>query len=154
VTVPKATTVATVEEELPGVRCYAERHGWSVSWDPETLRLTFEGKHPNDNRPIRAIAALDGYRALPPAWSFEAPDTGATCLPKPAPVGGQSSIFHNGCGICAPFNRRAYKQHGGPHGDWGGPECWLNVRGHVQATTLAAMFAVIVGHLKASPGMK
>jgi hypothetical protein len=154
VTVPKATTVATVEEELLGVRCYAERHGWTVSWDSETLRLTFEGKHPNDNRPIRVVAALDDYRALPPAWSFEVPDTGIACLLKPAPVVGQSSIFNDKCSICAPFNRRAYKQCGGPHGDWGGPECWLNVRGHAWATTLAAMFAVIVGHLKASPGIK
>jgi hypothetical protein len=125
-----------------------------VAWDPETLRLIFEGKHPNDKRGLRVIASLDGYRALPPEWRFEDPGTGAACLPKPAPVVGQSSIFHDGCGICAPFNRRAYKQHEGPHGDWGGPESWLNVHGHVRATTLAAMFAVIVGHLKASSGMK
>ena len=151
-TVPRAITIATVEEELPGVKAYAERHGWTVTWDPEGLRLIFEGLHPNNQRALRIIAAVDGYRALPPSWAFEDATTGTPCLPKRGTVAGKQSIFYKGCGICAPFNRRAYKEHGGPHGNWSGPESWLNVHGYARAIRLADMFALIVGHLKASPG--
>jgi hypothetical protein len=64
------------------------------------------------------------------------------------------SIFHGSGVICAPFNRLAYGEHGGPHGDWGGPLSWLNVRGHVRATALADMLALIIAHLNYSPGWK
>jgi len=156
--VPKEVTVATVEDELDGIKSYASRHGWDVSWNPEILRLTFEGIHPNDGMKVRIVANVDGYRALPPSWTFENP---AESQPKQpffpkagTPKGGQGSIFHGSNTMCAPFNRLAYKQHGGPHGNWGGPECWLNVKGHIRETNLAGMFASIIVHLKASPGMK
>jgi len=157
-TVPKAVTVATVQEELAGIEGYASRHGWTVSWDPETLRLSFEGKHPNDSTPLRVVASVDGYKALPPIWTIEDPTGGSAkqpFFPKPGTDAGvRQSMFIDKNVICAPFNRLAYKQHGGPHGDWGGPECWLDVKGHIRGTTLASMFASILSHLKASPGMK
>lgn len=28
--------------------------------------------------------------------------------------------------ICVPFNRFAYANYQGPHGDWGGPDNWLS----------------------------
>ena len=54
-------------------------------------------------------------------------------------------MFNTSCFICAPFNRLAYKIHGGPHQDWNGPEKWLDVCGHVGARTLAEMLAQITG---------
>jgi len=154
VTVPRSVTIATVEDELPAVTAYAQRHDWAVNWDTEQIRLTFDGKHPADATPIRIVAAVEGYKALPPAWTFEDPAGKRAIFPKAGSVNGKSSIFHQGRHrICAPFNRLAYGQHGGPHSDWGGPERWLEVRGHIRATTLANMLASILGHLKASPGV-
>jgi hypothetical protein len=154
VTVPTAVTVATVEEELPAVTAYAQRHGWSVNWKAEELRLIFDGRHPTDATPIRIVASVVGYRALPPAWTFEDPEGKRSLFPRAGPVDGKSSIFHQDKRrICAPFNRLAYSQEGGPHSDWGGPDRWLEIRGHIHATTLANMLASVLGHLKASPGV-
>ena len=83
-------------------------------------------------------------RAIPPDPEHPQPGAGK---------GITGSIFHSSGRICAPFNRLAYHQHGGPHNNWGGPECWLNVKGQIRETDLAGMFASIVGHLKVSPGM-
>jgi len=153
--IPKEITIATVVDELHGLKNYVTRHGWQMHWDVDALILTFTGQHPNDGTKMLIIADINGYRALPPAWFFKDPFDGAqhkTFFPKPGTTrGGSGSIFGNNI-ICAPFNRLAYQKYGGPHGDWG-PECWLNVKGHIRETNLAGMFASIIGHLKASPGM-
>ncbi|MEX2672843.1 MAG: hypothetical protein WD294_12115 [Phycisphaeraceae bacterium] len=151
-------TIATVEAELPAVHQYAERHQWQMAWNPEALRLTFDGTHPGDGRPLRIVADVTGYRGLPPSWTFEDPANGkAKLFPRPKNLRGNTgSIFHrNQRRICAPFNRLAYKEHGGPHGNWGGPANWLQVKKNrqVRAIHLADMLAVIVGHLHASPGV-
>lgn len=153
-TVPREVTVATVEEELPALRAYAQRHGWSVDWNPENLRLAFDGKHPGDATPVRLVALVGGYRAVCPAWTFEDPSGIRPLFPRPGPVAGGSSMFlQDKRVICAHFNRLAYSSEGGPHGDWGGPERWLEVRSHVYAARLANMLAAILAHLKASPGV-
>lgn len=154
--VPHEATKAVVEEaELRPAMAYAERHRWRLTWLPENLTLLADGSHP-DSSPVRLHADLAGYRAIPPAWTFTAPGStvprecrfpAAGALP-----GGTGSIFHGKRLICAPFNRIAYSDHGGPHSDWKGPSLWLNVRGVVRATTLAEMLAVIICHLRYSPG--
>jgi hypothetical protein len=46
--------------------------------------------------------------------------------------------------ICAPFNRLAYTDHAGPHGDWGGPQNWLNAgASQVHAETIGDMLQAI-----------
>lgn len=156
--VPKEVTIVTVEEELPGIESYARRHKWEIEWDKDTLTLTFTGQHPNDGTKMQVIAELQGYRALPPAWIFRDPcaiNHEKIFFPEPGTSRGvHGSIFHGSNRICAPFNRLAYREHGGPHGDWCGPECWLNVKNHIRENKIAGMFASIIGHLKASPGMK
>ena len=47
---------------------------------------------------------------------------------KVALADGSGSIFHPARVICGPFNRLALQQHGGPHGNWGGPAARLDVR--------------------------
>jgi hypothetical protein len=127
-----------------------------MHWDADALTLSFTGQHPNDGTKMLILADVNGYRALPPAWFFKNPLDSAqrnTFFPKPGTTrGGGGSIFHGSNTICAPFNRLAYQRYGGPHADWG-LECWLNVKDHICETNLAGMFASIVGHLKASPGM-
>jgi len=156
--IPQAVTVATVEEELAGLQCYSTRHGWAVHWVPESLFLHFSGKGTQAVVPLRIVAQVDGYRALPPIWRFERGGSaeGTACFP----IAGRSptdggSIFHSSRIICAHFNRLAYKDHGGPHGDWGGPPNWeAAVRPqYVSGLTLAGMLGVILAHLKYSPGV-
>jgi hypothetical protein len=145
-----------VEAELPPVHAYAQRHGWIVRWNPEKIRVVADGTHPADSSPARLGADVHGYKAAPPIWRFLNPsneDTSDIRFPRAGTLPeGKSSIFHSNRVICAPFNRLAYNEHGGPHGDWGGPSAWLLVRGHVRATCLAEMLAEILVHLKYSPG--
>jgi hypothetical protein len=155
--VPTDTSRATVRSEEPALRAVAERHDWAISLDVEGLRLTATTNHPvADVGGLRLDADLNDYRALPPAWRFVDPETGEVtkrAFPK-AGTGpqGSGSIFHSNPVICAPFNRLAYKDNGGPHSDWSGPANWLNVTGHVVAHTLGEMLSVIDLHLRVSPG--
>jgi hypothetical protein len=54
--------------------------------------------------------------------------------------------------LCAPWNRLAYAEEGGPHGDWGSALGWLNTRSYTQAQTVADMLAAVESHLRSSPG--
>lgn len=138
------------------MQAYAARHGWQVTWRPDDLVIIAEGKHPADGSPACLHGDLAGYRAQPPAWRWttgEPHHTTVIAIPGQLP-GGISSMFHDNGTICAPFNRLAYKEHNGPHNDWGGPLAWLSVRGQVSATVLGEMLAQIVLHLKYSPGWK
>jgi hypothetical protein len=154
--VPKNVTIAVVEDELPAAQAYAQRHGWGLTWLRDQLVLLADGRHPADKTALRLHAALEDYRAFPPAWScFQQDGNGA--FQRRFPKGGAlpqgaGSLFHPGGVLCAPFNRLAYKEHSGPHADWGGLANWLKVRGHVRATVLAEMLAQIILHLNYSPG--
>lgn len=157
--IPQSVTIATIDDELPTIKAYANRHGWKSNWDSDNLRIVFDGQHPKDNMQLRIIANIEEYRALPPVWTFEDPleiYKGPSFFPMAGAVAGKSSIFHGSNTICAPFNRLAYKEYKGPHGDWGGPANWLNAgnTSQVRATKIADMFAIILGHLKESQGMK
>jgi hypothetical protein len=64
------------------------------------------------------------------------------------------SIFHPNRLICAPWNRLAYGEHGGPHADWGGQTSWTSVgAGYTKGDTLGDMLSQIALHLAVSPGM-
>jgi hypothetical protein len=157
--VPIETTIAVVEEEMVPLAATAARRGWVVAWQPDLLKVIAEGPHPADHKPVRLQADVTDYRSVPPAWTFLPPNPSQgepsqrPIFPKPGQLPGEiGSIFHSNRLICAPFSRLAYNQHGGPHGDWGGPSSWLNVKGYVQAVNLAEMFALIWAHLRYSPG--
>jgi hypothetical protein len=152
----REATVAVVEDELPALVATAGRRGWAVSWLSDSLALLADGRFRPADSSIRLHADLAGYRAVPPGWTVIPPDATAPAgyrFPVAGTLpGGSSSIFHPSGVMCAPFNRLAYQHSGGPHGDWGGPASWLDVKGHVRAVTLAEMLAVIAAHLNYSPG--
>jgi hypothetical protein len=154
--VPVPVTLAAVATELPALIGYAQRHDWKLDWDPVDLSIRADSKHPANSEPLRLHVALDGYPALPPIWRFVEPGQVGVVLGKFPSAGslpgGAGSIFHGSRLICAPFNRFAYSDHGGPHSDWHGPAQWREVRGHVRAVTLTDMLAVICAHLHYSPG--
>ena len=149
---PARASRAAVEAELPAVEAWAARHGWVIAHDLDGLRLRAATYHRPVRRLVEVIGDVTGYPAVPPAWYFVAIGTDETTKPHfPAP--GPTSIFHSNPVICAPWNRLAYTEHGGPHSDWSGPAAWLQVRNQTTAHRLADMLAVIDANLRASPGM-
>lgn len=157
--VPASVTLAVLEQELPGASAFCQRQGWRIAVDEQKLQLVVDMQHPKDAQPLRLLGDLNGYRAVPPAWIYVDANSGAI-TPHASPSAGQvpgvgASIFinhNNGPVICAPFNRLAYSQYKGPHGDWAESSNWLSVRGPVYAARLGDMLAVIKLHLTYSPG--
>jgi hypothetical protein len=149
--IPSADTLIIVEDELEGARRWAERHVVPLAWFPEHLELRVNLRQPETLEPFFLRARFDDYRAIPPQWAFT--DTAweisasALVFPKPTPTPHGSSIFLMGPGgavICVPFNRLAYAEHRGPHGDWGGPSNWLNAgASHIRAETIGDMLQAI-----------
>jgi hypothetical protein len=151
--IPAVVTAAAVDAEFPAVTAWAARRpGWAVRYDATTLILQADTIHPLTSQPIAIAAELTGYRAVPPAWTITGTD-------GTFPAGGQvpgvpGSIFHPNRLICAPWNRLAYGEHGGPHADWGGQTNWTDAgTGNTKADTLADMLSQIALHLAGSPGM-
>lgn len=136
---PPGTALAYVTAELPGARAWAARRGYEFVFDESTLclRLPLVGRSANGSAGERYLLKgnFDDYRAVPPAWQFVHPDTGADIGPSAYPAPPQpnprgSGLFlasgPTGAILCAHFNRLAYTEEQGPHGDWGPPTNWLN----------------------------
>jgi hypothetical protein len=143
-----------VAEEIGPALAWANRNDWYVSYDSESLLLVCCLTHAADGGPLKLVAELSDYRALPPIWRFVDPSTNEPtpdAFPQGQPILGQSSIFHPQGLICAPWSRLAYAEHQGPHNDWGGPGNWLAAPGGPFPTTLAEMLAMIDTHLSVSP---
>lgn len=150
-------TLGWIEQELPGARALAERQGFTLSWGADDLACRVTLTQPKTSRPFYLLGEFRDYRELPPSWSFtdsSFAQRGPGFIPRPHdPPRGIGSIFHQACCICAPFNRRAYAELSGPHGDWGGPAQWLQAApGYAQARTLGEMLSVIVRDLAYSQG--
>ena len=157
--VPAVTTRAVVAGELAAVLAWtARRPGWTAEFDDDALVLRIGAIHPAAELLLWIEADLHGYRAVPPAWRFLGPadqPEGTAPFPQPGthPLI-QGSIFHTNRVICAPWNRLAFQENGGPHGDWGALTEWTNAAaGYTKAGTLADMLSQIQLHLSASPGV-
>ena len=150
--VPLEVTAAFMEDESAALLRCASRWGWAIEIDVDDLVIKFRMSHPADGTPLVLDADLTSYRAIPPAWRFV--DDSGSSTPDSFPAPGEKSIFHSNLVICAPWNRLAYKELGGPHdGDWVGPTNWLNITNVTRAVTLPDMAAIVRAHLHASPGM-
>jgi hypothetical protein len=149
-------TRAVLAAETAAITTWAARHGWDVRIDEDGLTLEAGTVHPASQATIVFHADLDGYPALPPAWTCR--DSAGEVTPSAFPLPGtrpgvSGSIFHPGLVICAPWNRLAYATHGGPHNDWGDLTGWKTVSGgHSQAHTLPDMLTALALHLSVSPG--
>jgi len=146
--IPTVVTRAVLAEEIPAVLAWAmSRPGWTAEFDEVALHLTVRTSHPATNLPLRLQADLAGYRAVAPAWCFLDAEHGeVTGTPFPQPGAHPlvpGSIFHPNRVICAPWNRLAYQEYGGPHGDWGALTGW----------TVADMLCQVELHLAVSPGV-
>jgi hypothetical protein len=154
--IPTEVILAVLDEQFPPALRWGERNGWSLGLDTTTLVIDGQGIHPADGRPVRLLAGVDGYPALPPSWRFVDPQTGepsAATTPNRGSRNGQSSIIYGVGVICAHFSRTAYAGAPvpGPHADWQ-LSGWADITGGVQGHTLAEMLAVIDEHLHWSTG--
>lgn len=126
---PDEHAQATVEDELESARAWGERHQVPITWKPEALELRAVLVQPSTGSEFYLRGRFDNYRELPPEWAFCSPDwrkRGKQYFPaRPSRTPFGSPILHSNGLICAHFNRLAYKSHGGPHADWGGPAQWI-----------------------------
>jgi hypothetical protein len=77
------------------------------------------------------------------------PAPGSTLANGPA-----GSIFHPALAICSPWNRLAYRTHGGVHENWPSTTDWKRTATeYTQAHTIADMLSALHLHLRSSPGM-
>lgn len=152
--VPTGVSQVIVAAELDAAQLWLRRHGWATQLADDGLTLDVRTQHPTDGGELLLRGKFDGYRAVPPLWTFLDPVSGQStphAWPAPGPVGGQASIFHSFGVICAHFSRSGYSQFGGPHA-WGGLTSWAIITEGVHAETLAEMLAVFRLHLRHSPG--
>lgn len=156
--IPRDLTIALVEGvELEPARQWSRRAGVELTWNADALEIRAVFTQRATGEDFHLLGRLDGYKALPPAWTFCDERWGTSNAkrnyPAAASMPGIGSIFHPNPVICAPFNRLAYSAHGGPHGDWGGPEQWLKAAPtSAHADTLADMLALIGRDMNHSSG--
>jgi hypothetical protein len=149
--IPAEHTRIIVEQEFEGACSWAERHGVRVEWLPENLIVQGALVQPETNTTFFLRGSFGDYRALPPEWTFTDDKWQTAGRPVDFPrsvqtrFGASIFIMHNQTAvICVPFNRLAYTDQGGPHGDWGGPPNWLNAGlSQIHAETIGDMLQAI-----------
>lgn len=157
---PDEESATIAKHQLENAEPWAERRGLNLEWKRSELRLrTVMAQRDTDER-FYLQGSFEGFPGLPPVWEFYDEEWQASGEKRlypstdPCPFGSSIFLDHNqGPVICAPFNRLAYDDHGGPHSNWSGPANWRNVEGgHVKALTVGGMLQAIRRHLRPTQG--
>ncbi|SRR6266849_7025765 len=147
------------ETEIPGAIRWAKHHGLEHSWDKEALAFTvrLQGGSEREGEPEAYLltGTFDDYRVIPPVWRFLDPRTRRDIGPAAYPMAGpfpQGSVLHSSGVICAPWNRLAYGDRGGPHMDWTEPAKWQTLAPqYTSANTIPDMLARVRAEVLLSP---
>lgn len=162
--VPAQMVRSHLEQEIAAAQAWAHRRHLRLEYDEEALRLRLALEGPG-GEPYLLVGEFEDYPTLPPTWRFVHPGSGEPVGPAafPAPANpyprGSALLLDGGSEgvlICAHFNRLAYTEEGGPHGDWGPLAHWRN-RGasqYVYAERVAEMLARIELDVADSCGRK
>lgn len=133
---------ANFELELPRARECARLHGWEWKEDVDALTARAEFTALDGERFI-LCGEFDDYKAKPPFFDFEDPDTGKRGTARAYPKGHDSFFHSTGPIICAPFSRKAYKE---VHRQWQFGD-WMTSRENnvnwAQYSTMAGMFMLV-----------
>lgn len=162
---PFAVVRAQLDEEISAARAWAQRRGLTLNYEEEQiplLRIAMQG--PGGERYLLG-GEFEDYPTLPPSWRFLDPrdgeQIGPAAFPAPAKPYTRGSPLvldggSEGVVLCAHFNRLAYSEEGGPHGDWGGLANWRNpgTTGYAFAERVAEMLARIELDVADSVGRK
>lgn len=144
--VDPAITRAVLAQELLAVRELGRTHRWGIIPEFGGLRVTVTMYAHNGDLFIVEVRC-DDYKEIPPFFEFIDPFTGNRGT-KAAYPRGHDSLFHSAPCLCAPFNRKAYKNVDplGPHSDWALGD-WTRSMANGTAwenyATLADMFGLI-----------
>lgn len=147
-TVP-ALSLETVRGELVAVAAYATAAGLQLDTSQlSESHLRFTVVFPNA-REDRFVAEFDctDYPMLPPTIEFVDPVSGSRGLRALYP-----NVFHPTPCICARYNRKAYADRGGPHGDWRLVDWQLATGAGVPIDTLTMMISDLHSKIAASTG--
>lgn len=153
--IPLSITLSHLSDkgELDAVEAWAARKSIRLQWIEERLELRTWLTQPHTGEDFYLLADLHNYPLEAPAWLFVGSNWKVSqnkCNWPRRPVKtnrakSNSTIIHNNPVICAPFNRLAFKQHGGPHENWGAPTNWLNVDSELaKAETIPDMLQTIL----------
>jgi hypothetical protein len=140
-----------LKEELARVREYGKTFKWGVIPDLPNLKVLVTMYAHTDDLFIVEITA-DDYKEKPPFFEFVDPETGERGTRHAYPQGHDSFFHDSGPCICAPFNRKAYKNvvATGPHQDWPLGD-WMQSKANnfdwSRVTTLADMLSLIQNRL-------
>ncbi len=117
--VDPAVTRSVVRAELVIVRDLARTFFWGIIPDPSGLKFLATMYAHTGDLFILDVDCLD-YREMPPLVEFVDFETGERGTARAYPRSHDSLFHSSGPCICAPFNRKAYKQFyaTGPHNDW------------------------------------
>ena len=158
--VPEHVTAAVFANEIAAACEWAKRERMQLdAVIPKTLlRATLVQEASGEHFYLQG--RFDGYKALPPEWVWcdsEWSGHGNRRLSPEAartPYGNSMFLDHSGRAvICAPFNRLAFRPHGGPHKNWGELTHWMSAgNGYVHAVTIADMLDVIVRDFRHTKG--
>lgn len=127
-----------LQEEVKSMAALASSYKWEVTQNPSDLTVTVKMVSVIDQQKYIVEARCDGYKAIPPYFEFLHPETQERSTKRCYPSGG--SFFHPTPCICVQWNRKSYRDEGGPHGDWA-MAAWLSAR--PGTTTLGDMFHLI-----------
>ena len=148
-----------MNHELTAAAPWMARHAVRFEWNAESLDLRASLTKSDTGRRFYVRGLFDEYRVLPPRWTFtdaagSGEYDGSNYPLTRCPGRAAMCITHqNKPVICAPFNRLAYQDLAGPHGDWGGPAAWQSVNtGVVRATHVGDMLAALQRETDRSDG--
>lgn len=110
---------AYLDEDLAGAREIAEEMGWRLSRLSDLVIRAEMTRTAIDRLPEEIYVfefRFEDFKEMPPFIDAIHFQTGHKNVSSAYPHG--HSYFHGNNVICAPWNRGAYQDHGGPHSDW------------------------------------
>jgi len=149
-------------EEIPAAIRWAGHHRLKHEWNEKdlVLKLWLQGQLDGEQEEVEKeeyllVGTFPDYRVMPPEWRFVDPRTedeiGTAAYPHPGPFQ-NGSVLHSDGVICAPWNRLAYADKGGPHPDWQDAASWQTTAvDRTRALNIPDMLSRIRAEVEISP---
>lgn len=147
-TVPTVLTVETVRSELPLLQAYASAAGLILDSSELDSKLKLSLQFLNKTGETFWVEFyLKDYPMYPPLVEFVSQDRKQRGLRALYPKG-----FHAMPCICMRYNRKAYGENAGPHGDWRLLDWRLPTGNGIGIDTLTLMVSDLKSKISASAG--
>lgn len=146
---PAVLSLEAVREELPAVAAYATAAGLALdasALSENALRFYVTFRNAAGESFTAEFDCRD-YPMYPPTIEFVDVSRTARGTPALYPAG-----FHGMPCVCARYNRKAYSERGGPHGDWRLVDWQLPTGNGVALDTFAMMVSDLHSKISQSAG--